>query len=93
VTEPFRARKQPVEVEVIRHDGTFQCAEAIALWVFSNGRTSRVVWEAEVPFITIDLPDRTLRVSPADYVIKGGSHEFAVVGPEEFAVVYEVLNE
>lgn len=84
----MKARKKPVEVEVIQFVD-IESAERIELW--ANQKAYYYV-ENHTPFLKIKTLEGYMIANIGDYIIKGVHGEFYPCKPDIFRKTYELLE-
>lgn len=89
---PIPVQKKPSIVEAFQHEGSAECAQAIALWVAENGGPA-VQFLAEGDHVLVGLlaMEGVTWARPRDWVIRGVKGEFYPCPDDVFEMTYQRL--
>ena len=81
-----RFTKKPVTIEAVRFEDN---AESLTELSEFTGKTLRVNYTTEVPFLVVETLEGYMKASVGDWVIRGVKDEFYPCKPDIFAETYE----
>lgn len=89
-------RKQPVQIEAVRYQGSSTHAGLIQQWMAGTGGGSlseAAVLTRDIRPMEIDTLEGIVRAKPGDWIVKGVEGEFYPVRDAIFRKTYEVPDE
>lgn len=88
----MKARKKPVEVEIVRWDGMNLLEVKDFVGEKLQYDIHDLAWKVPKYSMQIDTLEGAMQVSKGDYIIKGINSEFYPCKPDIFHKTYEILD-